>query len=155
YLPRTPPFNLERSYSRRSSPRHPRFSVFFFILFLFALRCLNVLRSIGDRASGMEGGREIPHIRRPTLSQEPKRKKRSPASFGMTVWWGGGIGGGPRPAPTAKKDAGLTPRGARGPHNAGKARRYARWHRRQRRPTVLTSCFQPNLRLFLPDRRLP
>src|SRR5216683_6182180 len=40
YLPRTPPFNLDRSYSRRSSSRRCRFSVFFFILFSFALRRL-------------------------------------------------------------------------------------------------------------------
>src|SRR6266446_5973386 len=34
------PFNLDRSYSRRSSSRRSRFSVFFFIMFSFALRCL-------------------------------------------------------------------------------------------------------------------
>src|SRR6266566_4039402 len=38
YLPRTPPFSLDRSYSRRSSSRRSRFSAFFFIMFSFALR---------------------------------------------------------------------------------------------------------------------
>src|SRR6266478_1718797 len=40
YLPRTPPFSLDRSYSRRSSSRRSRLSVFFFIMFSFAPRCL-------------------------------------------------------------------------------------------------------------------
>ena len=40
YFPRTPPFNSDRSYSPRSSSRRSRFSVFFFILFSFALRGL-------------------------------------------------------------------------------------------------------------------
>ncbi len=41
YLPRTPPFNLDRSYSRRSSSRRTRFSAFFFILFSLARRRLS------------------------------------------------------------------------------------------------------------------
>jgi hypothetical protein len=40
YFPRTPPFHLDRSYSRRSSPRRSCFSVLFFILFSLAPRCL-------------------------------------------------------------------------------------------------------------------
>jgi len=40
YLPRTPPFNLEKSYSLRSSSPAVCFSVFFFIMLSFLRRCL-------------------------------------------------------------------------------------------------------------------
>src|SRR5690349_458823 len=44
-----------------------------------------------------------------------------------------------------------------GPINRGKARRYVHQDGRSPCPgrSVLTSCLRPNLRLFLPDRRLP
>src|SRR5271170_3553560 len=41
YFPRTPPFNLDRSYSRRSSPRLARFSAFFLIKFSLAAQSVS------------------------------------------------------------------------------------------------------------------
>jgi hypothetical protein len=48
YFPRTPPFKLDRSYSRRNSPRRPCFSVLFFMLFSLALRCLTGANNSND-----------------------------------------------------------------------------------------------------------